>query len=107
MADKIKVLLIDDDEDDYIITREIISDISASNYTLDWTASFSEALDLISQRRHDVYLIDYRLGAHDGLELINRAIAGGCTDPLILLTGQSDRETDEKAMRLGASDFLV
>ena len=107
MADKIKVLLIDDDEDDYIITREIISDIPASNYSLDWTASFSEALDLISQRRHDVYLIDYRLGAHDGLELINRAIAGGCTDPLILLTGQSDRETDEKAMRLGASDFLV
>jgi signal transduction histidine kinase len=107
VADKIKVLLIDDDEDDYIITREIISDIPASNYSLDWTASFSEALDLIAQRRHDVYLIDYRLGAHDGLELINRAIAGGCTDPLILLTGQSDRETDEKAMRLGASDFLV
>ncbi|MGV3503876.1 MAG: ATP-binding protein [Adhaeribacter sp.] len=107
MSEKIKVLLIDDDEDDYIITREIISDIPASNYSLDWTASFSEALDLIAQRRHDVYLVDYRLGVHDGLELINRAIAGGSTAPLILLTGQSDRETDEKAMRLGASDYLV
>jgi signal transduction histidine kinase len=107
VAEKIKVLLIDDDEDDYIITREIISDIPASNYSLDWTDSFSEALHLIAQRRHDVYLVDYRLGAHDGLELINRAIAGGSTAPLILLTGQSDRETDERAMRLGASDFLV
>lgn len=107
MSDNIKVLLIDDDEDDYIITREIISDIPASNYSLDWTDSFTEALELIAQRRHDVYLVDYRLGAHDGLELINRAIAGGSTAPLILLTGQSDRETDEKAMRLGASDFLV
>jgi signal transduction histidine kinase len=107
VPENIKVLLIDDDEDDYIITREIISDIPASNYSLDWTASFAEALTLIAQRRHDVYLIDYRLGAHDGLELINRAIAGGCTDPLILLTGQSNRETDEKAMRLGAADFLV
>jgi signal transduction histidine kinase len=107
VADKIKVLLIDDDEDDYIITREIISDIPASNYSLDWTDSFTQALDLIAQKRHDVYLVDYRLGAHDGLELINRAIAGGSTAPLILLTGQSDRETDEKAMRLGAADFLV
>jgi signal transduction histidine kinase len=107
VPDKIKVLLIDDDEDDYIITREIISDIPASNYSLDWTDSFTEALDLIAQRRHDVYLVDYRLGAHDGLELINRAIAGGSTAPLILLTGQSNRETDEKAMRLGASDYLV
>jgi signal transduction histidine kinase len=107
VPEQIKILLIDDDEDDYIITREIIGDIPATHYSLDWTNSFAEALDLIARRCHDVYLVDYRLGAHDGLELINRAIAGGSKAPLILLTGQSDRATDEKAMRLGASDYLV
>jgi len=107
LAEKIKILLVDDDEDDFIITRDIIDDIPARNYLLNWTASFDEALTFIQQQQHDVYLIDYRLGAHDGLELITQAIAGGCTSPLILLTGQSDRETDEKAMRLGASDYLV
>ncbi|KAA9345959.1 ATP-binding protein [Adhaeribacter soli] len=107
MPDKIKILLVDDDEDDYIITRDIIDDIPARNYRIDWTPSFSEALELIAQRRHDIYLVDYRLGAHDGLELITRALETGCTAPFILLTGQSDRETDEKAMRLGASDYLV
>ncbi len=68
MADKIKILLIDDDEDDFIITRDIIDDIPGRNYLLDWTASFEEALGLIQQNRHDVFLVDYRLGAHDGLE---------------------------------------
>lgn len=107
MAEKIKILLVDDDEDDFIITRDIIDDMPGRNYRLDWTDSFDEALKLIGQQQHDVYLIDFRLGAHDGLELITKAIAGGCTSPLILLTGQSDRETDEKAMRLGASDYLI
>ncbi|WP_192821843.1 hybrid sensor histidine kinase/response regulator [Rufibacter sp. LB8] len=107
MSDPIKILLIDDDEDDYIITRDIISDIPARKYSLDWTASFTEALEIIAEKRHDIYLVDYRLGAHDGLELITQALESGTTAPLILLTGQSDRETDERAMRLGASDYLV
>lgn len=107
MAEKIRVLLVDDDEDDFIITREIINDIPGRNYLLDWTSSFNEALSIIRQQQHDVYLVDYRLGAHDGLELITQAIEAGSTAPFILLTGQSDRETDEKAMRIGALDYLV
>lgn len=107
MFDKTLILLVDDDEDDYIITRDIIEDIPGRNYTLDWTGSFQEALEIISQKKHDIYLIDFRLGAHDGLELIKEAIKQGSTAPFILLTGQSDRETDEKAMRTGAMDYLV
>lgn len=107
MSDKTKVLLIDDDEDDYIITRDILDDIPGRNFLLDWTASFNEAMNLIKQDNYDVYLVDFRLGAQDGLELITTAVEGGAKAPFILLTGQSDRETDEKAMRAGALDYLV
>ena len=107
MADKIKVLLVDDDEDDFIITRDIMNDIPGRNYLLDWTSSFREALHLIKEGNHDVYLVDYRLGAHNGLELITTAVEEGASAPFILLTGQSDRETDEKAMHAGALDYLV
>ncbi|ARS36442.1 hybrid sensor histidine kinase/response regulator [Pontibacter actiniarum] len=107
MAEKIKVLLIDDDEDDYIITRDIMDDIPRRNYVLDWTSSFEEALALIREGRHDVYLVDFYLGAQDGLQLITRAVQEGAKAPFILLTGQSDLETDEKAMRAGALDYLV
>ncbi|WP_207431536.1 hybrid sensor histidine kinase/response regulator [Sabulibacter ruber] len=107
MADSIRILLIDDDEDDFVITRDIIMDITGRNYHLDWTSSFDEALSLIREKKHDVYLVDFFLGAHDGLELITQAVAEGATAPFILLTGQTDRETDEKAMRAGALDYLV
>lgn len=107
MPDKIRILLVDDDEDDYIITRDIIDDIPGRNYVLEWTSSFDEALEIISEGRHSIYLVDYRLGAHDGLELIREAIKLRSNAPFILLTGQSDRETDEKAMRAGALDYLV
>ncbi len=107
MPDKIKILLVDDDEDDFIITRDIINDIPGRNYLLEWTASYGDALQIISERRHHVYLVDFRLGAKDGLELITTAIEEGSDAPYILLTGQSDRETDEKAMKIGAMDYLV
>ncbi len=107
MPDKIKILLVDDDEDDFIITRDIIDDIPGRNYRLDWASNFEEALKLIRENKHDVYLVDFRLGAHDGLELIETAVGEGHQAPFILLTGQSDRETDERAMRAGAQDYLV
>jgi signal transduction histidine kinase len=107
MHDKIRILLVDDDEDDFIITQDIIQEIPGRHYQLDWASSFQEALGIINQRKHNIYLVDYRLGAHDGLELITQAIQNGAEEPFILLTGQSDRETDEKAMRIGASDYLV
>lgn len=107
MQDKIRILLVDDDEDDYIITRDIIDDIPGRHYLLEWAASFGEALAQIELKRHDVYLVDYRLGAHDGLELIKEAVKNGSAAPFILLTGQSNRETDERAMHAGALDYLV
>ncbi|WP_276496297.1 hybrid sensor histidine kinase/response regulator [Pontibacter litorisediminis] len=104
---KIRVLLVDDDEDDYIITRDIMDDIPGRNYKLQWSSSFEEALELIRQNAHDVYLVDFYLGAHNGLELISKAVEEGTKAPFILLTGQSDLETDERAMRVGAMDYLV
>ncbi|MCX2740404.1 ATP-binding response regulator [Pontibacter anaerobius] len=107
MPEKIKVLLVDDDEDDYIITRDIMDDIPGRNFALGWASSYDEALNQIRQDEYDVYLVDYYLGAHNGLELISKAVQEGSKAPFILLTGQSDRATDERAMRIGAQDYLV
>lgn len=103
----IKVLLIDDDEDDYIIARDQFSEIESQEYQVDWVSSYEEAIVAISNEAHDVCLVDYRLGQRDGLELIKEAIANGCKMPLILLTGQGDRSVDMEAMRAGAADYLV
>lgn len=103
----IKILLIDDDEDDYLITRDLLSEIEGKRFKLEWVPTYETGLEAIGRGEHDVYLLDYRLGRYNGLELMREAIANGCQMPMILLTGQGDREVDMEAMRTGAADYLV
>lgn len=102
----VRVLFIDDDEDDYILTREWLSEIQGGSFIIDWVADYDAALEMMLKKQHAVYLLDYRLGQHDGLKLLTKAIAGGVKAPIILLTGQGDREIDVEAMKAGASDYL-
>lgn len=107
MQNTTRILLIDDDEEDYILTKEIIQDIPVRRYKLDWISNYQDALNAILKKEHHVYLVDYHLGAQNGLDLIKEARSKGCEAPLILLTGQGDLEVDEKAMRAGAADYMV
>ena len=102
-----RVLLVDDDEDDYIVARDFLNESELLDIKLTWVDNFEDGLVEISKNCHDVYLFDFRLGKETGLELMQSAIRMGCTKPIILLTGVGDREIDQKAMILGASDYLV
>ncbi len=101
------ILLVDDDEDDYVLTQDLLSEIEAWNIDLEWVAAYDDALKAITQNQHNVYLIDYHLGEHNGLELLREVNTLGCNAPIILLTGQGNHEIDMEAMQAGASDFLV
>lgn len=102
-----RILIIDDDEDDYFITGDYIRDIPGKNFVIDWCPRYEEALRKILSREYDLYLIDYRLGAHTGLDLIRNAINHHCDEPLILLTGRGNPQIDLEAMQVGATDYLV
>jgi diguanylate cyclase (GGDEF)-like protein/PAS domain S-box-containing protein len=106
-ARDIRVLLVEDDEDDYVLTRDLLADSRRTRFSLDWVSNFNDAVSTICNAQHDVYLVDYRLGEHDGLEVLNEARAAGCVRPIILLTGQGDGEVDIAAMKAGAADYLV
>ncbi len=103
----ISILLIDDDEDDYIITRDLIEDINHRQYTVDWVENYQKGIEFISLKNHDVYLIDYHLNSDSGLDIIRDAVSIGCEAPLILLTGEGRIEIDELALKAGAADYLV
>lgn len=107
MNDLTAILLIDDDEEDYLIIRDIVEEIDHKKFTLDWVDNYEQGLELISQGIHDVYLIDYRLGIHNGLELIIEAKSVGTEAPLILLTGLGDKRIDQDALEAGAADYMV
>jgi diguanylate cyclase (GGDEF)-like protein/PAS domain S-box-containing protein len=103
----VNVLLVEDDEEDYLITRSLLSQIKPVTFALDWVATYEAALESIANHQHDVYLVDYRLGPRDGLEFLQAALANGCRTPIILLTGQSNEDIDLAAMKAGAADYLV
>ncbi len=103
----VQVLLVDDDEDDYVITRQLLSEIRNSQYDIEWITDYDTAVTAIGQSKHDVCLIDYNLGGHTGLELVRQIVELGCRMPIILLTGRDDHDVDIEAMSAGATDFLV
>ncbi len=103
----VRVLLVEDNEDDYVLTREMFMDIPHGCYEIDWVADYASALAAIERKCHDIYLFDNRLGTHSGLELLRNVTEIGVRIPVIMLTGVGIRELDEQAMQEGAADFLV
>ncbi|QMW00305.1 hybrid sensor histidine kinase/response regulator [Spirosoma foliorum] len=103
----IRILLIEDDEDDYLLTKALVSVRENASIKLDWVDSYDRGLAAIDKGEYDVYLVDYRLGPYTGIDLIQEAFRMGCRAPMILLTGQDDLTVDQSALELGAADYLV
>ncbi|HEU0039416.1 MAG TPA: response regulator, partial [Verrucomicrobiae bacterium] len=104
---RLKVLLVEDDEDDYVLAREFLSEIRGANFQLDWVGDYDAGLEAIQKDEHDVYLVDYRLGKDSGLELLRAVIGRGCQAPVILLTALGDHQVESEAIKAGAADYLV
>ena len=102
----IRVLLVDDDRGDYLITRDLLADIPSASFQLNWIPKYEDALETICRGGYDIYLIDYQLGDRTGLELLREVHARNSTGPMILLTGQGATSVDRAAMEAGAVDFL-
>jgi signal transduction histidine kinase len=107
MADRVRILLVEDDPDDYLLIRVWLSDSEGTKFELDWVETYTAALEAMARNHHDVCLLDYRLGRHNGLELLREARARGWKGPLLLLTGQADRKVDLEALQAGAADYLI
>jgi signal transduction histidine kinase len=103
---KLGVLLVEDDEDDYILVRDLLAESKQAEYQLRWVAGRPEARLALADPSYDICLLDYRLGEADGLELLREATGASCRMPIIVLTGYGDREVDERALEAGAVDFL-
>lgn len=103
----LRVLVVDDDEDDYALIRDLLLDIEPDGFAVQWASSYEAAWTAMEADRHDLYLLNYRLGAYTGLDLLRAARQRDCRAPLILLTGQNDAAVDVEAIREGAADYLV
>ena len=103
-----RVLLVEDDDEDYEFTRDLFAEIQMPVHELYRARDFDAAVETARRLVYDVCFVDYRLaGAENGVDLARELIEGGNKMPVILLTGTNDREIDERAASIGAADFLV
>ncbi|REJ80739.1 MAG: hybrid sensor histidine kinase/response regulator [Acidobacteria bacterium] len=101
-----RVLLVDDDEDDAFLIRELVEEVEGGRYEIVWKPTFDEGIEAVRSEAFDACLVDNRLGDRSGLEFLQHARVEPDPPPCILLTGAATREVDVAAMRAGAADFL-
>ena len=104
---QVRILIIDDDEDDYFITSDYLKNIPGTNFSIDWCYTYADAIGHLKNAQHDIYLVDYRLGVKTGIDVIKEAVALQCDEPIILLTSKGDFRIDVEAMKQGAFDYLL
>ena len=106
-GNEINVLIVDDDEDDFLILSEYINLIEGISFKIDWCNEYTAALEKIAGNQYHIYFVDYRLGSHTGLDLLAAASNLPSHAPIILLTGKGNHMIDIEAMRKGATDYLI
>jgi diguanylate cyclase (GGDEF)-like protein len=102
-----KILIIEDDRLQFRVSEKLLANARMARFEVDWAQTFEDGLRLLLTGQHAACLLDYQLGARDGLELLREARAKGCHTPVIFLTAESSEAVDEAAMEAGASDYLV
>ncbi|MBC7655514.1 MAG: response regulator, partial [Oligoflexus sp.] len=102
-----RILIVDDDEDDFFITNQYIKNIKGYNFNVEWRYDYKSAMEDVCKRKYDLYLVDYYLGAKTGLDFIKEAFEKKCDEPIIILTGRAAPELDAEVMHAGAVDYLI
>jgi diguanylate cyclase (GGDEF)-like protein/PAS domain S-box-containing protein len=104
---RLRVLLVEDDEDDYFLTRALLAEVRGTEYAIQWARSLEDTEAALDVGPHDVYLVDYRLGRDNGLDVARAILSREPHHPVIMLTGQADHDVDVRAAELGIADYLV
>ncbi len=107
MTDQVSVLLIDDDQEDFLLIADMLAKAENTKFKVAWVNTYEAGLEAICTGEYDVFLLDYFIGVHTGLGLLEKSVEGRCKAPIIFLTAHGNYEIDLKAMEAGASDYLA
>lgn len=100
-----RVLLVGNEEEDGVRFRDLAAELPGL-VELDWAGTFQAGLEAMTSGRYDAHLVDGRLGARSGIDLLRAYRDAGDGAPVIVV-GDADRALDVAAMESGAADYLV
>jgi two-component system response regulator RegA len=103
-GDSPALLLVDDDE----IYCEVLSDaLRKRNYAVSIAHNLTTALKLASDIVPEYAVVDLRIGAESGLELVKQLAAQDEKTRIVMLTGFASVTTAVESIKLGAVHYLT
>lgn len=99
-----RVIIVEDDVD----LRETLGRaLSREGYQVSFAGDGSEAISLVSKRPYDLAIVDLVMPGMGGIRMLEELRGMGLTLPTIIITAFGDRFLYNRAVELGASEFLV
>jgi two-component system cell cycle sensor histidine kinase/response regulator CckA len=105
-AGPIRVLLVDDDEEEFTLLKHLLGGELEVQIALSWTPDGDDALRRLGSGTYHVALIDYGLRGRTGLELLADPLMRQTDVPVVILTGRTDMQLAYAALAAGAVDYL-
>ena len=102
-----QVLLVEDNYGDVRLLRELLSDVTSTQFRLLHVQQLDEALKCLEQESFDVILLDLVLPDSQGIETFVKMHRQASAIPIIVFTGFDDETLAIRAMQEGAQDYLV
>ena len=90
----IRILVVEDDDEDFFLTSELLKEIRRPKFVIERARNYEEGLRAMVTNAQEVCLMDFRLGGHDGVELLQAARAAGAEAPVVLLTGAGGADAE-------------
>jgi len=102
----LKILCLEDVEDDAIIIRELLS-AEGLIFQFDHVSTESEFTDRLKSEKFDIILSDYNLPGFSGIAalLLSKKICPGV--PFICISGTIGEDLAVELMHIGASDYII
>jgi DNA-binding NtrC family response regulator len=104
MADKLRIMLVDDEQ---IVGKRLKPALEKGGYEVETFQDAAQALDRYRQHVFDIVVTDVRMEGMDGIELLEQIVAAGGRTKVILITGYATVEVAREALARGAFDFIA
>lgn len=101
---KRRVLIADDEKNMRWVLRQALE---AEDYEVVEAADGKETLSAVGEQEPDIVVLDHKMPAPDGMEVLRRLRAKGHRFPVIMLTAHGNVQTAVEAMKAGASEYLT
>ena len=104
MKKKMSIMVVDDES---IVRESLYHWFAKSGHTVDTAASGLEALEKLERVAFDILFVDIKMPGMDGIELLKKVKSAYPDTIVIIITAYGSIESSIKAMKTGASDYLL